>query len=129
MSLELENGAMVALDFERASGFQGESQSILNVDGSTGGLAWEWCPPFEDDSVKLLHYVDVAGKVDKWVEHFPTFGWDEVHGRPLLAFVELVDGHDSIILSENWLAFNYAVLLAIYKCAAEGKPINVSLSI
>ncbi|UKZ74721.1 hypothetical protein TrVFT333_002391 [Trichoderma virens FT-333] len=127
MSLELENGATVALDFERASGFHGESQSILNVDGSTGGLSWEWCPPFENDSVQLMHYVDVAGKVEKRLEQFPAFGWDEVHGRPLLAFVDLVAGRDSVILPARRLAFNYAVLLAIYQCAADGKPVDVHL--
>ncbi|KAM6478042.1 hypothetical protein HDV62DRAFT_371857 [Trichoderma sp. SZMC 28011] len=128
MSLKLDNGATVTLDFERASGFHGESQSILNVDGSMGGLSWEWCPPFEDDSVQLTHYVDIAGKVDKRLEKFPPFGWDKVHGRPLLAFVDLVAGRDSVILPEKRLVFNYAVLLAIYKCAAEGKPVDVQLN-
>lgn len=130
MTLELVGGFTVALDLERASGFHGEAQSLLNMDGTEGGLAWEWCPPFESSgSVKLKHYVDVQGKVDKREEEFPVFGWDDVHACPLLAFVDLVSGSDSVILGEKRLKFNFEVLLGIYQCAESGKPVEVRLEV
>lgn len=128
MTLELESGASVTLDYERASGFHGEAQALLNVDGLAGGLTWDWCPPFhQDDQVKLTHYVDVKGKVSKSVERFPVFDWDDVHGRPLLAFADLVAGRDSVILGEKRLKFNFEVILGIYQSAELGKPVEVRL--
>jgi predicted dehydrogenase/sugar phosphate isomerase/epimerase len=126
LTLTLAGGATVALDFERASGFHGEVQSLLNIDGSEGGLAWEWCPPFESGTaVKLKHYVDVEGKVAK--KEFPLFDWDDVHGRPLLAFVDLVLGNESVILPEKRLKFNFEVLSGIYQCSESGQPVEVRL--
>lgn len=127
MTLELESGAVMALDFERALGFHGEPQSILCVDGSAGGLEWQWVPPFEESGIKLTHHVDVEGKVQSRVERFPSFPYITVHYRPLLSFIDLVEGRNSVILSEARIEFNFAVMLGIYKSAAEGKPIEVRL--
>lgn len=128
MTMTLAGGAAVELDFERASGFHGEAQSLLNIDGSEGGLAWEWCPPFESGSaVRLKHFVDVDSKVAKREEAFPLFDWDDVHGRPLLAFVDLVLGKESVMLPEKRLRFNFEVLLGIYQCSESGQPVEVRL--
>ncbi|KAJ0344699.1 hypothetical protein COL154_012321 [Colletotrichum chrysophilum] len=127
LTLKLESGAAVTLDYERASCVHGEHEATLNVDGTAGGLSWEWCPSFQNNAVKLTQYVDVDGIVDKQVEHFRTFSYDDVHGRPLVAFVDLVAGRRSVILPENRLKFNYSILVAMYKSAAEGKPTEVHL--
>ncbi|OCJ14422.1 hypothetical protein A6U87_26060 [Rhizobium sp. AC44/96] len=128
MTLELETGAIVTFDYERGNGFHGEPQSLLNVDGTDGGLTWQWTPPFEDDRSTLTHYVDVEGKVVPRVEKLPGFGWDSVHARPLLAFADLIEGRDSVILPEARLAFNFAVMSAIYECASSGLPVSVTVN-
>lgn len=127
MTLELASGATVAFDYERGNGFHGDPQSLLNVDGFAGGITWQWTPPFEDDVPTLTHHVDVEGKLVPMVEKFPGFGWESVHSRPLLAFVDLIEGRDSVILPEARLAFNFAVMSAIYQCASDGKPVDVRL--
>lgn len=128
MTLELESGAKVVFDYERGNGFHGEPQSLLNVDGSEGGLSWQWCPPFEDNRVTLTNHIDVDGKVETRVESFDEFGWDSVHARPLLAFAAQIEGKESVILSEERLALNFGVMSAIYDVAATGEPVDVRLA-
>lgn len=127
VTLELHDGARVMLDFERGFGLHGEQQSILNVDGSMGGLSWEWCPPFENGKPTVSHYVDVDGKIEKRVEVFREFGWDDVHWRPLLSFIDLIHGRSSVITPPRQLEFNYRVFLGIYKCAEKGEPVEIRL--
>ncbi|KAF4983052.1 hypothetical protein FZEAL_1452 [Fusarium zealandicum] len=134
--LTLENGAVVPFDWERASGFHGDPQAALNVDGTTGGLTWEWVPTFDykdevdevKEGFKLVHYADIDGKVDAKEEKFPAFGWEDANQRPLLAFVALIEGRESVALSRSRLKFNFGVVSAIYKSASEGKPVHVQLN-
>jgi predicted dehydrogenase len=128
IKLELASGDTVMLDFERGFGMHGEFQALLNVDGSEGGLSWEWCPPFdEEDKIKVTHWVDVDGKLDKRIKPFPAISWDDVHSRPLVAFLDLVAGRDSVITTLDRLKFNHLVLMAIYQCAENGSSVEVKL--
>lgn len=136
LSLTLEDGNVIPFDWERASGFHGEPEATLNVDGIGGGLTWEWVPKFDykdevdalEQGFRLKHYVDVNGKVETKEEVFPGFGWEDANLRPLLAFVDLVKGRDSVALTRNRLEFNFALLSAIYKCAADGKQVEVKMA-
>lgn len=135
ITLTLENGTVIPLDYERASGFHGEPQTSINVDGTTGGLTWEWVPTFDykeevdelKEGFKLVHYVDVDGQVEAKEEKFPAFGWEDANHRPLLSFVDMIEGRESLALPGNRLEFNFAVISAMYKSASEGKPFHVQL--
>ncbi|EFQ30568.1 oxidoreductase family protein [Colletotrichum graminicola] len=135
LTLTLQDGAVVPFDWERASGFHGDAQVALNVDGTAGGLTWEWVPTFDykdevdelEEGFGLVHSVDVNGKVQNKEEKFPAFGWEDANQRPLLSFVDLVEGRNSVALSRSRLEFNFAVVSAIYKCASEGTPVHVQL--
>ncbi|RSL51445.1 hypothetical protein CEP54_011404 [Fusarium duplospermum] len=135
LTLTLENGSVIPFEWERASGFHGDPQVALNVDGAVGGLTWEWVPTFDykdevnevAEGFKLVHYVDVDGKVDAREEKFPAFGWEDANHRPLLSFVDLIEGRESVALSRSRLEFNFSVVSAIYRSASEGKPIHVQL--
>ncbi|KAF4465376.1 oxidoreductase family [Fusarium albosuccineum] len=135
LTLTLAEGTVIPFEWERASGFHGDAQVALNIDGTAGGLTWEWVPTFDykdevdaiKEGFKLVHYVDVDGKVDAKEEKFPAFGWEDANQRPLLAFVDLIEGRDSVALSRSRLEFNFGVVSAIYKCAAEGKPVHIEL--
>ncbi|KAM0421168.1 hypothetical protein ACHAPT_011060 [Fusarium lateritium] len=135
LTLKLEDGSVILFDWERASGFHGDPQAALNVDGTAGGLTWEWIPTFDykdevdeaQEGFRLVHYVDVDGKVDAREKKFPAFGWEDANHRPLLAFVDLIEGRDSVALPRNRLEFNFSVVLAISRSALEGKPVHVQL--
>lgn len=135
MTLTLEDGTIVPFDYERASGFHGGPQATINVDGTAGGLTWEWVPTFDykdqvdevEEGFKFVHYVDVDGTVDAKEEKFPAFGWEDANVRPLLSFVDLIEGRESVALSRSRLEFNFGVISAIYRCAAEGKPVHVQI--
>lgn len=136
MTLKLESGAVVAFDYERAGGFHGEKEVTLNVDGSAGGLTWQWIPTFDSDitedgaeaNFKLTHYVDVEGQVEAREELFPSIGWNDANLLPLLSFVDLIEGHPNVALSQARIAFNFGVAVAIYKSAFEGVAISLQLS-
>lgn len=135
LTLTLENGAAIPFGWERASGFHGDPQAAINIDGTTGGLTWEWVPTFDyedevdalEEGFKLVHYVDANGKVEARQDKFPAFGWEDANQRPLLAFAELIEGRESVALSRSRLEFNFGVVSAIYKCASDGKPVHVQL--
>ncbi|KAK1984713.1 oxidoreductase family protein [Colletotrichum cereale] len=135
LTLTLQDGAVVPFDWERASGFHGDAQVALNVDGTAGGLTWEWVPTFDykgqvdelQEGFRLVHSVDVDGKVENKEERFPAFGWEDANQRPLLSFVDLIEGRDSVALSRSRLEFNFGVVSSIYKCAFEGRPVQVQL--
>lgn len=147
MTLDLESGASVSFEYERACGFHGERQSILTVDGSTGGLSWDWTPSSTATVASVADFVgaegnkaepayppstvtrslDVDGKLVTHVETFTGFGYDRVYARPVLAMADLIAGRESTILSEARLKFNFGVLAAIFRVAAEGKPVDVRL--
>ena len=135
MTLTLANGTTIPFYWERASGFHGEPRSSINVDGASGGLSWEWVPTFDykeevdplEQGFKLTQYADVKGEVDTKEQKFEAFGWENANLRPLLAFVDLIEGRESVALSRNRLEFNFSTVLAMYKCAAEKRPITVDL--
>ena len=129
MTLTLEDRSRVSFDYERGNGLHGEPQATLNVDGTEGGLTWQWCPPFEDNIATLTHHVDVGGKIESRTERFGEFGWEEVHAQPLLAFAARIEGRQSVILPEARLAFNFGVMSAIYVCAETSRPVEVRLEV
>ncbi|KAF2271317.1 oxidoreductase family protein [Westerdykella ornata] len=135
LSLTLEDGTVIPFDYERASGFHGEPQVALNVDGTEGGLTWEWVPTFDykdevdplEQGFKLVHYFDADGKVEASEEKFAAFGWEDANLRPLLSFVDLIEGRSSEALSRDRLEFNFAVISAIYRCISQGNPVHVRM--
>ncbi|MBE3050111.1 Gfo/Idh/MocA family oxidoreductase [Candidatus Bathyarchaeota archaeon] len=135
LSLTLEDGSVIPFNYERASGFHGEPQASINVDGTAGGLTWEWVPKFDykdevdalEEGFELVHYVDADGEVKAREEKFPGFGWEDANLRPLLSFVDLIEGRESVALPRSRLEFNFSVISAIYKSAAEGKSVHVEL--
>lgn len=137
LALTLEDGTVLSFDYERACCFHGEAQSALNVDGTKGGLTWEWVPTYDspeevnvsEEFFKLTHFADVDGKVQAREEKFQAFGWEDANHRPLLAFVDMIEGHDSVALSHNRLEFNFVVIAAIYKSASERRPVHVELKL
>lgn len=131
MTLKLESGQTVAFDYERACGFHGEPCAIVQVDGSTGGLTWQWVPTADSNEeagcFKLVHYRDVHGSVDARESTFPAFGWDGANARPLLSFVDLINGNKTTILPTARIKFNFAVVSAIYRSASQGTAVHVQL--
>ncbi|KAH8170365.1 oxidoreductase family, NAD-binding rossmann fold domain-containing protein [Sarocladium implicatum] len=135
MTLTLGNGTSIPFYWERASGFHGEPRSSINVDGSTGGLSWEWVPTFDykeevdplEQGFKLTQFADANGEVEAKEQKFEAFGWENANLRPLLAFVDLIEGKESVALDRKRLEFNFGVVLGMYKCAEEKKPVTVEL--
>lgn len=135
MTLTLGDGTMVSFDYERACGFHGEPQSALNVDGTKGGLTWDWIPTYDrpeevnasEEFFKLVHFLDVEGEMQAREENFPAFGWEDANHRPLLAFVTMIEGRESVALPRDRLKFNFAVIAAIYEVASKGRAVHVEL--
>lgn len=128
MTITLEDGSLVAFDYERGNGLHGEAQAILAVDGVKGGLSWQWIPPYENDKPRLTHFYDVDGKLESTTEGFAVSRIADIHERPLLAFAEKIAGRESFILDLDRLRFNFAVMDAIYRCAQDKRSVDICLN-
>lgn len=125
LTLELSNGARLPVFYERANGVNGPSLSELSVEGTSGGLSWQWLPPYENGTIRLTRFVDAGGKVVEEDEVLPMEGVPHFHHRPLLALIDRIDGKASPALDPDMIRFNFAVVEAIGAAARSGTGLTV----
>jgi len=125
MELTLGDGQVVPLLYERANGVNGPALYELSVEGRTGGLGWQWLPPYEDGGTRVTRYIDQGDKVATEVEVLPMGAHPHYHHAPLLALAERIAGRPSVSLDEAGIRFNFAVVAAVYDVAASRQPVTV----
>jgi len=126
LRLTLPDGQGVPLLYERANGVNGPALSELSVEGATGGLTWQWLPPYENDHGSLTRHVDAGPRLDTVTEHLPMSGHPHFHHQPLLALAARIRGAASAALSPATLRFNFATIAAIQTTAKGGGPVTVT---
>ena len=123
MELLLPGGARLPLMYERANGVNGPGLNELSVEGTRGGIGWQWLPPYEAGMTRVTRHVDRGGKVEAEVETLPMGAHPHYHHAPLLALAERIAGRPSASLPEGEIRFNFAVIVAIYEAAETGRPV------
>ena len=126
LELTLPDGARLPLLYERANGVNGPALYELSVEGTKGGLSWQWLPPYGDEQTKVTRYVDLGGKVEAEVETLPMGEHPHFHHAPLLGLVRRIAGQDSVSLDEVGIRFNFATIAAIYQVAETGQSVTVN---
>lgn len=126
LDLTLPGGAHLPLFYERANGVNGPDLHELSIEGTTGGLSWQWLPPYDDGQTKVTRYLDKGGKVETEVETLPMEGHPHYHHAPLLGLVRRIAGQPSVSLDEAGIRFNFATIAAIYAVAETGEPVKVA---
>lgn len=126
LRLGLSDGQTVPLLYERANGVNGPALSELSVEGVHGGLTWQWLPPYEDGTTKLVRHTDAGPKVEPLTETLPMGDHPHFHHQPLLALAARIRGEPSAALSPVDLRFNFATIAAIQATAAGGGPCTVT---
>ncbi|SLN61485.1 Gfo/Idh/MocA family protein [Roseisalinus antarcticus] len=74
MTLDLGEGTLLPLLYERGNGVNGPALSELSIEGTQGGVSWRGLPPYEDDRTEVTRYVDTGGAVAAEVERIPMGG-------------------------------------------------------
>ncbi|ROT98512.1 Gfo/Idh/MocA family protein [Histidinibacterium lentulum] len=125
LRLVLPDGATVPCLYERANGVNGPAHAELSVEGTTGGLSWQWLPPYDGDATRVTRFVDGGGKVEREVETLPMGEHPHFHHQPLLAMAAAVAGRPSNALAAADLRFNFAVIAAIQSVAADAAAATI----
>jgi predicted dehydrogenase len=125
LRLSLPDGQTVPLLYERANGVNGPALSELSVEGTTGGLTWQWLPPYENDTTKLTRYTDAGPKLEPVTEILPMGSHPHYHHQPLLALAARIRGESSSALPPADLRFNFAIIAAIQSVAGGVAPVTV----
>jgi predicted dehydrogenase len=126
LRLTLPDGQTVPLLYERANGVNGPALAELSVEGTTGGLTWQWLPPYDNDTTKLTRFIDAGPKVEPLTETLSMGDHPHYHHQPLLAFAARIRGKSSAALSPADLRFNFATIAAIQSTAAGHGPVTVT---
>ncbi len=121
----LVNNAVVEVTYERSACTHGGERSLVELEGSRGGVSWDW--PWINGARKVAHTYDLDGQTETSVT---TFDSDEKIGpmdKPLFYFYQHVHGRTSLALVDGQAVFNFSCIQAIYEAADTGKPQTVSL--
>lgn len=120
MELDLPDGQRLPLLYERANGVNGPALNELSVEGTKGGLSWQWLPPYEGGKARLTRHVDQGSTVEPEVELIDMGAHPHFHHAPLLALARRIAGEPSVSLPEARIRFNFAVIAAIYDVVSKG---------
>ncbi|WP_226781702.1 Gfo/Idh/MocA family protein [Oceaniglobus trochenteri] len=128
LRLTLPGDEAVDFIYERANGCHGPELSELTVEGNRGALAWQWLPPYPEGAITVDLWRDDAGKMIRETETLPMGAHPHFHHVPLHAMHDALEGgaQDRVDLSR--IAFNFAVIQAIYRTAESGRPTQVALT-
>ena len=126
LSLTLPDGQAVPVLYERANGVNGPALAELSVEGATGGLSWQWLPPYENGETRLTRYTDAGGTLEAVTQKLPMGDHPHYHHQPLLALAARIRGAPSAALSPADLRFNFATIAAIQAAATGAGPVTVT---
>ncbi len=125
LRLTLPDGQTVPLLYERANGVNGPALTELSVEGMTGGLTWQWLPPYEEGMTRLTRFTDAGPKVEPVTESCPWRPPPLPPPAPPRAR-RPHPGEPSAALSPADLRFNFATIAAIQTTAIGGGPVTVT---
>lgn len=124
----LEDGQVFSLAYERGNGLHGQERDIMELDGATAGIAWNWVGFQHDRVMSLTTHTDTEGRAVSTTERFELGTADTWNSTPLHSFVDLVQGRPSLALTPQRLRFNFACITALYDVAASGTPKTIELA-
>lgn len=116
MTVTTEAGALVPVTYERAAATHGEERSIVQVDGESASVAWDWLD-WTGNSARLT--VDQDGSPHTTTTTFdpPAVGF---HGRPLARILRSIENGDDPAGISRSSVFTFAWLRAILDAANTG---------
>ncbi|MGP1355391.1 Gfo/Idh/MocA family protein [Roseicyclus sp.] len=125
LTLDLGDGTRLPMLYERANGVNGPNLRELSLEGTRGGLCWQWLPPYEDGMTRITRFVDLGATVSEEVEAMPMAGQPHFHHLPLVALAARIDGGPSPSLDEAGIRFNFATVAALYEAEWSRAPVTV----
>ncbi|WP_404424116.1 Gfo/Idh/MocA family protein [Nibricoccus sp. IMCC34717] len=120
----LADGREVRLDYERSTAAFGPWTNVHMLEGERGSLTWDW---LDWEGHSLRQYSDSAGESKVEELPLPDPAGGHCMEKPLLHFVAALEGGASPVIWGDRARFNFATLNAIYRSAAEKRPVSLSL--
>lgn len=127
LRLTTANGTTLIVDYERASASQGSERMIMEIDGMSRSVKWDWIPWLKQGKADVALRQDRDGQVSETTETFDLSGEQAFHHRPLNYFVRALRGEDVPAVNDAQALFGFAVVRAIYEVAETGRPVVVDL--
>ncbi|WP_309085492.1 Gfo/Idh/MocA family oxidoreductase [Chelativorans sp.] len=118
----------VIVDYERASASQGSERMIMEVDGLTRALRWDWIPWLKDGKADVAVREDEGGKAVEQIQTFDLSREQHFHHRPLNYFVRALQGEPVPALLHSRAVFGFAVVRGIYEVAQGSGPLTFELT-
>lgn len=126
--LQTMDGATVVVDYERASASYGSERMIMEIEGMTGSVRWDWIPWLKEGKADVSLRSEVDGALADSVETFDLNGDLHFHHRPLKFFVDVLEGGNAPAVLDERALFGFAVVQAIYGVAADGQQRSVDIA-
>ncbi len=121
----LADGRVLPVDYERAACTHGAERTIVEVEGTTGAVRWDWMD-WRGDGV-IVRSCDDHGKPAEESRRLGTEQRLGFQDRPLCYFYEHLQGRPSLAVVNEQALFNFCCVQAIYACAASGEKQTVSM--
>jgi predicted dehydrogenase len=126
----LEDGNIVHINYERASGTHATPEYKSEIVGTKGAFLWHWALRSKANCKKRFYDESTNEEVE---EDFSVIDeWEEEHGidqgmRPLITFYRsVIRGEDIPALIDEEAVFNFRALCALFEASETGKTITVS---
>ena len=120
--LHLLNGKKLPLNYERSACTHGSSRNVVEIEGTTGALTWDWLTR----EGQVTQSIDHDGRVQTSSGSFPDQSLLGPHDKPLHFFLKAVLGEPSPAILGRQALFNFQCLRAIYDVAESGQPITLA---
>ena len=118
LRLERRDGAVVNVSYERAACTHGGERSVVEIEGSTGAVAWDWLDWVGEGRLTLT--TDAGGEPVSAVEVLPPDG-PGFNARPIERFRARLAAPDRAEPGTDAL-FNFRCLRAVHEAATTGLP-------
>jgi predicted dehydrogenase len=122
--LHLTTGQKLPVTYERSACTHGASRNMVEIEGTTGSVAWDW-PGSEG---RVTHAFDHNGQIQTESDKHPDLSGLHPHDKPLHFFLKAVRGESSPAIIGRQAIFNFACLGAIYTAAKTLQPQTVPLT-
>ncbi|PRX63990.1 putative dehydrogenase [Cohnella sp. SGD-V74] len=124
LQFHLADGSRLPVRYERAACCHGEERTVTEIEGTEGGVSWDWLVFGEDG--ELIRFGDEGGEPVRETSRLAD-ATPDMMDKPIVYFRRAVAGLPSRAIVGEQAVFNFGILAAIYDCARTGEAQSVEL--
>jgi hypothetical protein len=120
----IADGSAIPVTYERAVRTHGEEHVATEIEGTHGAVWWDWL--MWKQRGRLIQGADNGGVLQKVTRRMRRPGTSNHFERPLHDLYARLRGGGSPVIENDQAIFNFAVVRAIYDCAATSRRQSVT---